>query len=191
MPTEHHQRRRTICEVTTIGLAISAIAGGLSAAQTNATNKETKWGLQSDQDTQSKTAAELQKQIDGQTQDEMSERAKVGMRERASLRVAAGEAGVGGVGVDIQDSQSQFNQGQDIAKIESNRTAQAKQVALERSGSKASTQSKINSMPSSAATGARAGLQIADDQYSLYRKRNPDATTKKPAAKPAAPKKPD
>lgn len=174
MPTEHHQRRRTICEVTTIGLAISAIAGGLSAAQTNANNKETKWALQADQDTQSKTAAELQKQLDGQAQDEMSERAKVGMRERASLRVAAGEAGVGGVGVDIQDAQSQFNQGQDVAKIESNRSAQAKQVALERSGSKASASSKANSLPSSASTGARAGLQIAGDYYGQRRLRKPN-----------------
>lgn len=70
-------------------------------------------------------------QIRNQESVDMSARAIQAARERAALRVAAGEAGVGGNSPAISEMRSQFAEGFDMTTIRGNADAQLKQGALE------------------------------------------------------------
>lgn len=157
-----------MCEVATIGLAISAVAAGLGAVQTNANNQTQKWALDAQNEQTQKQTTELQKQIDGQAQQQTSDRAKAAMRERAALRVAAGESGVSGAGVNVIDSQIQQTASADMGTIESNRAARSKQAAMDQAGTAAAIQSRRNELPSEAATWGQAALRIGGDVSKYY-----------------------
>jgi hypothetical protein len=156
-----------MCEATTIGLIIGAVSAGLSAAQTNANNQAQKKAYQEQSRLNTEQAKNLQDQIDKKSQQEMSDRAKAAMAERAALRTASGEAGVGGAGVSILENQADRNASVDIATMETNRSNLSRQAALDAAGTAAAIQGKINSLPSEAAVWGQAGLQIAG-QYANY-----------------------
>jgi hypothetical protein len=150
-----------MCTPALIGLAISAVSIGVSAAQQNANNKTNQWALEAqDQATKDQTA-EIQKQINDQSVAEKSDRAAAAMREKAALRVAAGESGVGGVGVDIAANQSDMAASIDTGRIESNRASASRQAALNAQGKYTESAGKRASIPSQGAVWGQAGLQIA------------------------------
>jgi hypothetical protein len=111
---------------------------------------------------------EQQKQITAQATDKMTERAKEAMVERGRLRAIQGESGLSGNTSDRILRESYFNEGQDIASIESNRKNSIKQSKLEAEGLRAQNQSRINSIkrPSLIGTGLQIGTALALDRQS-------------------------
>jgi hypothetical protein len=104
----------------------------------------------------------LNKQYDQtqqQAKQQVSERAREAMVERARLRVFAGEAGVAGVSSSRIEGISQMREGTDIATIESNRKNTLDQLYQEGKGVRAQNQSRLNSINRPSLLGT--GLQIA------------------------------
>lgn len=115
-------------------------------------------------------------QIKNQATIDISERAKAALQERARLRVAAGEFGVGGVSPDISEKRSMFAEGTDISTIDSNHRAARKQAVLEGRGAQARTLTGIyqNRAPDALASALTIGANVAGIK----------------AGQPTAPKKP-
>jgi hypothetical protein len=169
--------------VAAAGLLISAVSVGLSAAQANANNQTQKKALEAQNTVSKMQTAELQKQINAKSEQERSERAAAAMRERASLRVAAGEAGVGGAGVSILENQADRNAAMDMGIIESNRSNASRQANLEQAGISAGIEGKKSALPSKAAVWGQAGLQIAGDYASTSSKQGTFDARKWPKGK--------
>lgn len=102
-------------------------------------------------------------QIQNQASIDMSERTKAALQERARLRVAAGEFGVGGVSPDIAEKRSLFSEGYDLATIDNNRTAAQRQAVREGRSSQARTLTGIyqNRAPDALASALTIGANVA------------------------------
>jgi len=92
---------------------------------------------------------------------EQLERMRQGQRERATLRVAAGEAGVTGLSVERDVINSMFQEGYDISILEGNRINRAEESERVTSKVHANAQSRINEAGSRSVGSIAAGLQIA------------------------------
>lgn len=102
-------------------------------------------------------------QINAQASTDMSARAIQAARERAALRVAAGEAGVSGNSPAISEMRSQFAEGYDITTINGNRLAMLKQGALEGDAAQSRLRSDYNryAPPSPLASALTIGANVA------------------------------
>lgn len=98
-------------------------------------------------------------QINASAAQEMSERAKEGMIERARLRVISGESGLAGVSTERIGAESYFNQGTDITTLENNRRNTLAQAFENAKAGRARSQSQMNSVQQPSLIGT--GLQIA------------------------------
>jgi hypothetical protein len=115
---------------------------------------------------QSEAASRQYAETNKQAAQEMSQRAHEGMVERARLRVISGESGLSGVTTDKIAGESDFNQGTDIASIESNRRAQNLQTQSNANGLRATTQSRLAAISRPSLLGT--GLQIAGAGADYY-----------------------
>lgn len=106
---------------------------------------------------------------------EMSERARQAMFERARLRAASAEGGLGGISVDNIFSANEWALGQDLATMNENYRNTARQSVMEGTAMRAEAQSRLTSIerPSILNTGlqiASIGLDSAQ-QYSKLPKK--------------------
>lgn len=135
--------------------------------------------LQQEGETNAQATQDQVDQIQAQAAGDMSERSKAALQERARLRVASGEFGVGGVSADIAQTRSKFSEGVDLSTIDSNRRAAQKQAGLEGKGAQARTQTGIyqNRGPDALAS----SLTIAGNVAGLYstQPKKPTTTTGK------------
>lgn len=102
-----------MCEPTTL-LALSIASSVAGAAATNS-------AARTQGDAINDAAQVQQGQINSKASQDQFERARQGNRERGSIRVAAGEAGVAGGSVRNQLMDSLFQEGMDTSVVESNR----------------------------------------------------------------------
>lgn len=109
-----------------------------------------------------------QGQIDRQSSQDMSDRAKQAQAAMARLRVAAGESGISGVSVGASENEISLNEGQDMATMENNRRAKANQLNMQAQGMYAQTQSQINAVRPGSLIGM--GLQIGSGSLSSFSK---------------------
>ena len=94
-----------------------------------------------------------QEQLEAQAADKSIERARAANREQARLRTLAGESGVAGASVDAQLQESKFNEGRDIASIQSNAGRRIQ-------SSRATANAKKAQLPSGSQTALETGLKI-------------------------------
>jgi hypothetical protein len=159
-----------------VSLAVLAVtASGAQAYEQRQQVKAMHRAINNEADSQNLQTAELQRQINVEANEEMSERAKAARIERARLRVAAGEAGVAGATSRMLIQDSHFNEALGLSNIRENLGNRQKQAHLEaRSGhARLKSQRAQYRVPSGAAT----VLKIASDGAGAYY-----------AAKPSAPK---
>ncbi len=147
-----------------------AIAAALQVAQGIAQYQQQKqlsiYGraqLQNEMNLSAEATQNQADQIRNQATIDMSARAIQAARERASLRVAAGEAGVGGNSPAISEMRNQFAEGYDMTTIRGNADAQLKQGWLEGLASQSRLQSEYNSLapPSPLASALTIGANVA------------------------------
>lgn len=152
-----------MCEVATIGLAISAVSavvGGVAQAQQNIATKKM---LQYDTNMAQEQARLQKEQIGDQAAAAMSQRQREAMIERARLRVAAGEAGLNYMSLAPLERASMMNEVMDLSTIAGNRDKASKQVALEAMSRSTKNAMSSAALPSNAMLFTKAGLQIAGD----------------------------
>jgi opacity protein-like surface antigen len=146
-----------MCELATAIAIVSAVA---SAAATNSAARAQNKAIEEGYAQQMETVQEQYKQIDAQAAQQMSERGLEAMKERARLRVIAGESGaLGGVSNERIMNESKFNEGTDIATIEANRSNNLKQTHLEAKGIRAGSVKQLSQVKQPSLIGT--GLQIA------------------------------
>lgn len=109
-------------------------------------------------------------QINQNSKDQMSERAREARIELARIRAVGAESGLSGVSQDRLERESEFLAGSDVALIETNRANSMKQAANEAKGIGLEHDARLSSIqrPSMFGTGlqiAQAGVQA----YSGYR----------------------
>jgi hypothetical protein len=146
-----------MCEAATILAIASTVA--TTAATASSARAQTK-AIEQGYAQQMETVQEQYKQIDAQASQQMTERAREAMKERARLRVIAGEFGIGGgVSEDRIMNESRFNEGTDMATIEANRMSNLKQTELEAKGMRAGSVRQLSQVKQPSLIGS--GLQIA------------------------------
>lgn len=141
-----------MCEPTTImtALALTSAAAGTygqyrsASAQEDALNEQARIRAEENAD-----AAETQ----------LGERVREARKERARIRVAAGESGVAGLSVAAQLSNSFLQQSQDVATIR-------RQAHMNQRAANAATRSEMSKIVKP--TALSAGLQIAAAGYRGY-----------------------
>jgi hypothetical protein len=109
-----------------------------------------------------------QEEINKQSANDSSERARQAQIERGKMRVITGESGALGVSADRIINDSLFNEGMDISTIESNRESAIKQTNADANSLRAQNQSVINTAASKAPTLLGTGLQIGG-AYGTYK----------------------
>jgi hypothetical protein len=128
---------------------------------------------------------ERAEQIHAQAADEISERARAAKIESGRLRAIAAESGLGyGNTAARIENESSFNEGQDIASIQTNYARAIKQNARETQGIYSTAQGDVNQIkrPSRLATGLKIGMAAVEGYDGLQ--------TGKPKATPKATKAP-
>lgn len=148
----------------TMGLATASLVVGMASSvggffQQGQQAKANRKALQSDYAQQMDTLQTQYKQTNQQATDEMSQRAREAMIERARLRVAGGESGLFGGSNDRIVNESSFNEGTDMASIESNRQNSLRQIEQEGRGIRAGSVSQMSRIQRPSLIGT--GLQIA------------------------------
>lgn len=165
-----------IAALAALTIAQTVVAHRESAKYADAQNK----AVLADYANQTATMNERATQIHAQSADEISERARAAKIEQGRLKALAAESGLGyGVTADRIMNESEFNEGQDIASIQTNYSRALKQNARETAGVYAKAQGDIATIkrPSRVMSGlkiAGAGL----DAYNDYKNPNPTRPTK-------------
>lgn len=101
-----------------------------------------------------------EQQIDTQATTEKLERQRQGMRERALLRVTAGEAGIGGITPIREQANSLLQESYDTGILEYNRENRIDQTEVEKQKVYADAKGRMNVARSKTQGGFMAGLQI-------------------------------
>ena len=106
----------------------------------------------------------IKNQIQEKTNQEISQRAKAAMVERARLNVSATQSNIYGAVVDRFTNQSLHNQGVDITTMEGNKNAQMIQADVDANAMASKIQGEINAIqdPSWLATGLQIGATALD-----------------------------
>lgn len=158
-----------MCDVATAALVVGVLTTGVSyrAAENNA--KAQTEALLRNRDAEQETLDLRQMQINANAADQTSERHRQALVERGRLRTAAGESGL------FDNSgrmlfESFFNEGTDVASIESNRRAGSDQNVLSKRSVDATTKSRFNSIERPSIIGS--GLQIAGHGVTYAANRN-------------------
>lgn len=149
----------TAGELAAASLAVGVLSAGASFAQQADQASKTDKAAKENYAQQSEALKVQYEQTQKQATDDMSERAREAMIERARLRVIGGESGLSGGSNDRIENESQFNLGTDIASIESNRQNSMRQLKEEGKSLRAGSQSQINQIKRPSLIGT--GLQIA------------------------------
>lgn len=155
-----------------IGLAISAASAVMAYQQGQKQTKAAEASARNAAELNNQAYAQQAQQINQQASDAMSDRAREAMIERGRLRVISAESGVGD-GSGSQDQltrQSYFDEGYDMSRIESNRSAKQDQAQLDARGGQAATQSRLNAIEASKPSLIGTGLQIAGAGAAAYQK---------------------
>jgi hypothetical protein len=143
-------------------LAIASVAA--STYTTYSTAKAQNAAIEEGYAQQMVTVQEQYRQINAQSAEQMTERARAAMIEQSRLRVIAGESGIsGGVSEDRIMRESKFNEGTDMATIEANRANNLKQTHLEAQGMRAGSVKQLSQVKQPSLIGS--GLQIAGIYY--------------------------
>jgi len=142
-----------------IGLAISAVTAIASGVAQAKQAEQQQAAIEAEMVRQQELMDIKARQEGEEASQQMSERALEARKERSRLNVAAGESGLGGLLTERFQDQSIFDEGFDIAAIESNRAAVSDQNKLEREGINAKGLSQINSLDRPSALDI--GLNIA------------------------------
>jgi len=156
-----------MCSYGLAALAVGVVSAVAEGVNTVSQSNDQKNALAEQDRLNDRKQVEVEGEIQSIADQQMSERAAAAQRARASLRVAAGESGVGGAGLSIVENQTQFDNSRDTATIGRNRDRALKQSKLDAEGAKASLQSQMNSLPSAGAVWGQAGLQIAGSYTSV------------------------
>lgn len=159
-----------MCEPTTIMMGLSlATAAGTAIQTVNQQNKmaDAQEKALTDASAQSATQAQIeQAQINEQATDELSLRARTALSERARLRVAAAESGVGGQTTQRVVNNPYTQAGWDMSRIRSNTQKAKQQSSLNAQGRAAGYASQASSIQRGSMAGA--GLQIAGAGADMY-----------------------
>jgi putative ribosome biogenesis GTPase RsgA len=158
-------------------LAITAASTTMSVISQKQQANATEDAMKADYDNKLQAYQEQQKQITAQESNSMVDIQREAMRQQASLRVAAGESGVGGFSMlnILDDVYTQA--GFESAKLQQNTDNAREQSARELQGIRANTQSGLNRIERPDYMGA--GLQIAGSAVNTYaRKQDLDARLK-------------
>lgn len=140
-------------------VAIAAAQAGAGYLQQSAQVKSRDKANRANFDQQMETFGVQQEQVNKNSTDQMSQRAREAQIESARLRAVNGESGLAGSSNDRVLNESRFNFGTDIASIESNRSAQQKQLIQEAKSIRAGTQTAMSQIQRPSLIGT--GLQIA------------------------------
>ena len=150
-----------------IGSAVMAFVGQKQAAKKQEKAAMTAYN-------NDRAQLEEQRRQEGlQARQQMSERGKQALFERARLRAASAEGGVGGNSIDRIFNENSFAAGQDMATMQENARNGVRQSMQQGEAMRSTAQSRLNAIerPSMLST----GLQIAGigaDAYSKYKKIN-------------------
>lgn len=151
-----------MCDGGMTAVAVASLIIGTYAAHENAEAQSDMLQMQADQQ---------QKEIDSAATEESGRRTLDGARERARIRVAAGESGLTGQSFELNLLDSLFQQQRDNGNTEWNRKNGISASSIRASAAAAQNQAQLNQTYVSA---VNSGLQIYDD----YQTRNPSTTPK-------------
>ncbi|SCX57642.1 hypothetical protein [Nitrosospira sp. Nsp1] len=140
-------------------LAVGVAGAGASYMQQNQQAKFRDKASQANYSQQMGTYKEQQDQVNKNSIDQMSQRARENMIQAARIRAVHGESGLGGNTNDRIINENSFNFGTDVSSIESNRLAQQRQLNQEAKSIRAGAQTQISQIPRPSLIGT--GLQIA------------------------------
>lgn len=158
-----------MCEPTTIAmLTIAAVGAVTSHQQAQRAADATADSIEQSMQLAADTAAVQQGQINQQAADEKAQRSVEALAERGRIRAILGESGLAGNNASRIEGESYFNQGTDMASIESNRQAAIKQSQLDAQAGQAQSRTQLNSLKRPSALGT--GLQIAGAGLDAYSK---------------------
>lgn len=128
-----------MCDPVSIATVLTVASGAMQYQAAKQNSKFMRDQLQAEGETNSQAINDQINQIQNQAGIDMSARAIEAAKERARLRVASGEFGVGGVSPDIAEKRVSFSEGYDLSTINNNRTAAQKQAVLEGRSTQART----------------------------------------------------
>ncbi len=149
-----------MCEPISLSMvAIAAAQAGASYMQQSAQVKSRDKANRANFDQQMETFGVQQEQVNKNSTDQMSQRAREAQIESARLRAVNGESGLAGGSNDRILNESFFNTGTDMASIEANRSAQQKQLIQEAKSIRAGAQTSMSQIQRPSLIGT--GLQIA------------------------------
>ena len=146
------------------GLELLAIASAATAATTYVSGQQTAQATANaaseNYNAQLQQNAVRQEEINKQSANDSTERARQAEIERGRMRVVAGESGALGASQDRLINDSLFQEGMDVATIESNRQSSIKQTNVDANSLRAQNQSTANLAYAKAPTLLGTGLQI-------------------------------
>lgn len=152
-----------MCEPTTIAavLAIGSQVIGHAQQERRADNLTSIF--RQDQALSEQALTEQQEQVSDQAEQKTSDAIRKARIERARLRVASGEAGLGQVTAGRITDQPLFDLGMDISRIEKNRKNRTRQIERKKQSNRISTRRKVASLdrPSLIGTGLKIGTTAA------------------------------
>ena len=140
-------------------LAVGVAGAGASYMQQQQQAKSQGKAAKANYDQQMLTYQEQQTQVNKNSIDQMSQRARENMIEASRIRAVYGESGLAGNTNDRILGESYFNFGTDVSSIESNRLAQQRQLNQEAKSIRAGAQTQMSQIPRPSLIGT--GLQIA------------------------------
>lgn len=144
-------------------LAIAAAQATFSFVQQSQSARAQEAAIRAGAEASHAAVGRQYQQVQEQTAQDVSERAKEAMIERARLRVFSGESGLSGGSADRLQTMSRMNEGTDMATIEQNRRNTQEQLFEEAKAGNAQARSRLNSIQQPSLIGA--GLQIAGAYY--------------------------
>lgn len=172
-----------MCNPMALAVASFAMSAGSAVMQHQSASAQAKLQTQAYEENRKQAFLDMQQQLADantrQLQEQQSaaqtidERRRKALVEASTAKAAAADRGVSGFTVGALISQVMGDAGRDITNIETNREWAMGQIEREKSGIRASTISRINSMapgvgPSSLATGLQIG-SAALNSYSAYK----------------------
>jgi hypothetical protein len=159
-----------MCEPTTIMLAVSAVTSAVGAVaeyqQTKSSAAAQETNLQNSMAEQQSALNVQQVQVNEQTAQQVSERAKQALIERGHMIAAGADSGVEGSNQARLINGSQMAEAQDMATLDANRRAAEGQNQLQKRGIVTQTQGALNQIKQPSLVGT--GLKIIGAGADFY-----------------------
>lgn len=161
-----------MCEPATWIAAISAVVSIATGVTSYVQQKNNAEDLQENETKAANAAAASdyqqqvlqQDQINASSAQDMTERLKQSLKERAAIRTSSGEAGLNASG--REELVSYQSASRDVAVMEANRKAGVAQTEIEKQATFSNAQSRINSAKARTPSAWMAGLQIGSGAFS-------------------------